>query len=156
MTLHTFTTELWLPSPPAEVFTFFGDAQNLQRITPAWLNFKILTPLPLEIRAGTLIDYQLRIRGIPLRWQTEITAWAPPHRFVDEQKRGPYRQWIHEHTFTPQNGGTLCRDHVRYAVVGGALVNWLLVRRDVERIFNHRAKRMRELFPTSPPATVPT
>ncbi len=95
---------------------------------------------------GTLIDYKLRLRGIPVRWQTEITAWEPPVRFVDEQKRGPYQQWIHEHRFEEKDGGTLCHDHVRYAVLGGAIVNKFLVRRDVETIFEFRRKKLLELF----------
>ena len=97
MRIFTYEAEAWLPRTPEGLFEFFGNAANLQTITPEWLNFQILTPAPIQIRAGTLIDYQLRIRGIPVRWQTEITVWEPPHRFVDVQKRGPYRQWIHEH-----------------------------------------------------------
>jgi ligand-binding SRPBCC domain-containing protein len=98
------------------------------------------------MKAGTLIDYRLRIRGLPVRWQTEITAWQPPHRFVDEQKRGPYRLWVHEHRFESKAGGTLCTDHVRYAVPGGEWVHRLFVRRDVERIFAFRAVRLGELM----------
>jgi ligand-binding SRPBCC domain-containing protein len=146
MRLFTFTAELWLPHAPAEIFPFFGDARNLQAITPAWLDFQIVTPGPITMQAGTLIDYRLRVHGVPLRWRTRINAWEPPHRFVDEQLRGPYRQWLHEHTFVAQNGGTLARDVVRYAVPGGALVNWLFVRRDVERIFAHRQAKLRERF----------
>jgi len=142
----SFRSELWLLRPRNKVFAFFGDARNLQAITPTWVNFEILTPMPIEIRAGAVIDYRLRIRGFPIRWRTEITVWEPSSRFVDEQKRGPYRQWIHEHTFVDQNGGTLCRDHVRYAVWGGALINWLFVRRDVERIFAFRGERLRQLL----------
>jgi len=98
------------------------------------------------MKAGTLIDYQFRIRGLPVRWRTEITAWQPPHRFVDEQKRGPYRLWVHEHRFEPNDGGTLCTDHVRYAVPGGKLVHRLFVRPDVERIFAFRAEKLRKLL----------
>lgn len=146
MRLFTFTAELWLPRAPAEIFPFFADARNLQAITPAWLDFQIVTPGPITMQAGTLIDYRLRVHGVPLRWRTRINVWEPPHRFVDEQLRGPYRQWLHEHTFVAQNGGTLARDVVRYAVPGGALVNWLFVRRDVERIFAHRQAKLRERF----------
>ena len=141
-----FRSELWLPRPRAEVFDFFGDARNLQAITPEFLNFEVLTPAPIVMRAGTLIDYKLRVRGIPLRWRTLISAWEPPHRFMDEQLRGPYRQWIHEHTFEERDGGTLARDIVRYSVFGGALVDRLFVRRDVEKIFAHREKRLKELL----------
>jgi ligand-binding SRPBCC domain-containing protein len=146
MKIFTFTSELWLPRPVAEVFAFFGDAANLQAITPAWLNFEILTPAPIHIQRGALIDYRLRIRGIPIRWQTEITDWEPPHRFVDVQRRGPYRQWIHEHRFVAHNGGTRCFDSVRYAVAGGELIHRLFVKPDVGRIFQFRAERLRERF----------
>ena len=141
-----YDTELWLPQSTEAVFNFFADAANLQAITPDWLDFKILTPAPIILRTGALIDYKLRVHGLPVRWQTEITAWQPPHRFVDEQKRGPYRQWIHEHTFSPQDGGTLCRDHVRYCVLGGRLINYLFVQRDVQTIFSHRTERLKELL----------
>lgn len=147
MTLFEFRTELWLPRPRHEISPFFADANNLQAITPPWLNFQVLTP-KMEIRAGALIDYRLRVRGVPLRWRTHIKVWEPPGRFVDEQLRGPYRRWVHEHTFVDSNGGTLCRDHVQYAVWGGRLVEWLFVWRDVRRIFDYRQRRLNELFPT--------
>jgi ligand-binding SRPBCC domain-containing protein len=146
MRIFTFESQLWLPRPVAEVFPFFADARNLQAITPDWLNFEVLTPGPIEIKAGALIDYKLRVRGLPLRWRTHIKAWEPPHRFVDEQLRGPYRQWIHEHTFVEKDGGTLARDVVRYAVLGGALVDRIFVRRDVERIFEFRRMKLLERF----------
>lgn len=146
MTTHDFHAELWLPRPVTEIFGFFSDAYNLQALTPQWVNFEILTPKPILLRAGALIDYRLRIHGLPVRWQTEITVWEPTHRFVDEQKRGPYRLWIHEHRFTAQNGGTLCSDHVRYAVPGGALLNRLFVRRDVEKIFAFRRGQLEARF----------
>lgn len=149
MKVFNFDSELWLPTAIEKVFAFFSDAQNLETITPAWLRFRILTPLPIEMRTGTLIDYQLRIHGWPIRWRTEITAWQPPHRFVDEQQRGPYRLWVHEHRFEPKGGGTLCSDHVRYAAPGGALVHRWLVRPDVERIFAFRAKKLTELLKPS-------
>jgi ligand-binding SRPBCC domain-containing protein len=129
-----------------EIFDFFTDAYNLQTLTPAWVNFQILPPKPIRLRAGALIDYRLRIHDLPVRGQTEITVWEPTQRFVDEQKRGPYRLWIHEHRFTAQNGGTLCSDHVRYAALGGELVNRLFVRRDVEKIFAFRRRQLEEGF----------
>lgn len=151
MTIHTYSAELWLPQARARVFPFFADARNLETITPPWLKFEVLTPGPIEMRAGTRIDYRLRIRGFPVRWQSEITAWEPEHRFVDEQRRGPYRLWRHTHTFEEREGGTLCRDEVEYAVFGGALINWLLVRRDVEMIFRYRQEVLTRLFPTDGP-----
>ncbi len=139
----------WLARPPAELFTFFGDAQNLGEITPDTLHFKILTPTPIEMRPGALIDYRLRVRGVPIRWTTEITAWDPPHSFRDTQLRGPYRRWVHTHTFTEEDGGTRCDDVVEYAPPGGPLaplINRLVVQRDVERIFAYRAEVLAQRF----------
>ncbi|MBC8001018.1 MAG: SRPBCC family protein [Opitutaceae bacterium] len=146
MRIFEFNAELWLPRSPEEIFPFFADAYNLEKITPGWLRFEVLTPRPVTMRPGALIDYRIRLRGLPMSWRTEICVWEPPFRFVDQQLRGPYRQWIHEHRFESSGGGTLCRDHVRYAVLGGALVNKLFVRRDVERIFAHRQKTLLQLF----------
>lgn len=146
MKIHHFSSEIWLPRRPEEVFGFFADARNLQTITPGWLNFVILTAGPISMHVGTLIDYRLRIHGFPVNWRTEITIWEPPYRFVDQQKRGPYRLWIHEHRFLTQAGGTLCTDHVRYAMFGGALVNRLFVRRDVEAIFAFRREVLGKRF----------
>jgi hypothetical protein len=140
-------TELWLPRPLDEVFGFFAEARNLESLTPAWVGFEVLTPGPIAMGAGTLIDYRIRVHGIPIRWRTEIAEWQPPHRFVDRQLRGPYTLWHHTHTFEERDGGTLCGDRVRYRPRGGALMNWLFVRRDVERIFRFREQRMKELFP---------
>ena len=152
MRIFELETEIWLPRPRAEVFPFFADAANLERITPPWLHFEIASRPPIEMRPGATIDYRLRVRGLPLRWRSEITAWEPPHRFVDEQRRGPYRLWHHTHTFEESDGGTLCRDRVRYAVPFGRLANWLIVRRDVERIFAFRAEALKRIFaPDAPP-----
>ena len=142
-------SEIWLPRPRSEVFQFFSDVQNLERITPPWLNFEVLTPKPVALKVGALIDYRIRVHGFPLSWRTEITTWLPPHQFVDVQLRGPYTLWHHTHTFEERNGGTLCVDDVRYRPRGGALMNWLFVRRDVERIFQHRQQRLREIFGTT-------
>lgn len=138
MKSHTFESRLVIPRPRGEVFAFFADAANLQRITPPWLKFRVLTPTPIAMAEGTLIDYRLRLHGVPLSWRTRISAWEPPHRFVDEQLRGPYRRWVHEHVFVEEDGGTTCLDRVEYAVPGGALVDRLFVRPDVERIFAFR------------------
>ena len=139
-------SEIWLPRPQAEVFAFFADAANLDVLTPPWVNFRILTPLPITMAVGTLIDYEIGLHGVPVRWQTEITCWNPPHGFVDDQRRGPYREWHHTHTFESVDGGVRCRDDVRYRVPGGALVNRFLVEPDVRRIFTYRAARLRDLF----------
>ncbi|MFN7138432.1 MAG: SRPBCC family protein [Limisphaerales bacterium] len=143
---YEFRTELWLPRQREEVFNFFSDARNLQAITPEWLHFQIATPEPVKIHDGAVIDYKLRVRGFPMRWRTLISAWEPPVRFVDEQAKGPYRLWIHEHTFEEQDGGTLIKDYVRYAVFMGWLVVPLFVRRDVEKIFAFRKVRLLERF----------
>lgn len=138
--------ELWLPRPPDEVFPFFADAFKLEAITPPWLKFEVLTPPPIQMRAGLLVDYRLRLRGFPLRWQSEISACEPPQRFVDEQRRRPYRAWIHEHTFLDHDGGTLAQDRVEYDIVGGRLVNTLFVRADLAKIFRFRQAKLREKF----------
>lgn len=138
MKIFTLANELWLPQPPEEVFPFFADASNLERLTPSSLRLHILTPQPIEMAMGARIDYRIRLRGIPMRWQSEITTWEPPHRFIDEQRRGPYRLWVHEHTFTSQDGGTLAKDIVQYAVVGGAIVQRLFVASELRRIFDYR------------------
>lgn len=146
MRIHEFETEIRLPRARDEVFAFFADATNLDAIIPPWLNFRTITPAPIEMHEGTLIDYQLRVRGFPLRWRSKITAWEPPIRFVDEQVRGPYRVWIHEHTFEERDGATLVRDRVRYAVPFDFLVHAWFVRPDIERIFAYRAEKLRARF----------
>lgn len=144
--LFQLETALWLPRPVEDVFEFFSDARGLETLTPPWIRFRILTPTPIDMRAGTTIDYRLRIRGVPIRWRTLIPVWEPPRRFVDEQVRGPYRYWRHEHTFEPADGGTLMRDHVDYRVPGGRLINRWFVQPDVERIFRYRLDKLREIF----------
>ncbi len=146
-----FESECWLPRPIDEVFRFFSDVRNLQAITPDWLDFRIVTPGPVEIRPGVLIDYRLKIHGISIGWQSEISVWEPPHRFVDEQRRGPYRLWVHEHRFAPERNGTLVNDRVKYAVPGGWIVDRLFVRRDVRRIFEFRQQKLTDLFGGAPP-----
>lgn len=148
MNVFRFETQIWLPRPRSEIFAFFSDAANLQQLTPSWVHFKILSPLPIAMHPGTLIDYRIRIHGIPVRWKTEISKWEPPFRFVDTQLRGPYRQWIHEHQFEEVDGGTTMFDRVDYAVWGGALLNRLWVRKEIEKIFDYRRQVMTELFGT--------
>ncbi|HSM12902.1 MAG TPA: SRPBCC family protein [Thermoanaerobaculia bacterium] len=146
MRVHAFESEIWLPQPRREVFEFFSDAGNLERITPPWVHFRVLTPQPIEMRPGALIDYRLRLRGLPLGWRTLISEWEPPVRFVDLQLRGPYRLWHHTHAFEERDGGTLCADRVLYAVPFDRLVHERLVRPDVERIFAHRRQALAALF----------
>lgn len=150
MRIHAYQSKVWLPRPIEEVFAFFAEARNLRILTPPSLRFEIVTPGKIDMAAGTLIDYRLRVHGVPIFWQSEITIWDPPLRFVDEQRRGPYLLWVHEHRFTEKDGGTLAMDHVRYAVFGGAMVNRLFVSRDIERIFEFRATKLKEIFPSRP------
>lgn len=144
--------ELWIPQPVEAVFDFFSRAENLGRITPEWLNFQMLTPATVEMKAGTLLDYRLRVHGIPVRWRTRIVEWDPPHGFVDVQERGPYKLWHHTHRFVASGSGTTMTDDVRYALpfgILGALVNWLQVRRDVNQIFDYRTEQIRWILPGS-------
>jgi ligand-binding SRPBCC domain-containing protein len=142
----TYHKSLWLPYPREQVFDFFADAHNLERITPPFVSFKVLTGGEIKMQPGTLIDYRILIRGIPVKWRTEIREWEPPHHFVDVQLKGPYKLWHHTHTFEEQNGGTTCLDDVRYWPLGGALTNWLFVHRDVEKIFAYRTEKLSEIF----------
>lgn len=149
MRIRTFEQEHWLAVPRDRVFGFFADAGNLDAITPPWLNFETLTPRPVTMAAGMVLDHRLQVHGIPMRWRSEITVWEPPHRFVDEQRRGPYRHWRHEHRFEDKDGGTLMRDRIDYAVPGWflePLVNRWLVAPDLRRIFAHRKARIEELL----------
>jgi ligand-binding SRPBCC domain-containing protein len=134
---------LFVPRPRAEVFAFFADACNLQRITPQFLHFRILTPGPIQMRAGTLIDYELKLYGIRFHWKTLIEEFTPASSFVDVQLTGPYRKWHHRHTFDDVSGGTEMRDRVEYELpLGpiGAAARALFVRRSLDRIFDYRNK----------------
>lgn len=146
MKTFRFITHQTIEQPIAQVFAFFSDAHNLAEITPPWLRFEVLTPAPIAMQVGTRIDYRLRLRGIPISWQSEITAWVPPRYFMDEQRRGPYRLWRHTHTFEETAAGTVVGDEVEYAVWGSSVVNTLFVRRDIERIFAYRAEKLDALF----------
>ena len=140
--VYTLTTWQWLPLPRDRVFAFFSDAFNLERITPDLLRFRVQTPPPIEMRPGARIDYRLSLRGLPMRWQSEITEWEPPVKFADTQRRGPYREWYHTHLFEERDGGTLVHDVVRYQLIGPAAltraINALLVAPDTRRIFAFR------------------
>lgn len=147
-------TSLFVPRPRAEVFPFFAAAENLQRITPPWVDFRIVTPLPIEMRPGARIDYRLKVHGVPIRWRTEITAWDPPHHFVDTQIRGPYLRWVHSHRFHEVAGGTDVDDEVDFSVFGGWAIERLFVRRDVRAIFRHRQQAILQAFDVPVPATL--
>ena len=142
-------TSIWLPRPLAEVFDFFSNAENLERLTPPFLKFRIATPVPIEMAEGIFIDYRLRVHGIPMKWQSRIASWEPPFRFVDEQIKGPYASWHHEHLFAEENGGTRVRDRITYRVPGWILeplIFRFFVGPDVERIFAYRQTVLAELF----------
>ena len=145
MLSRTYRTAIELPLGVEEVFAFFADPRNLEKITPPELSFEILTPEPLRIREGTLIDYRLRLYGVAFRWRARISIWAPPDRFVDEQVQGPYKLWIHEHRFAARNGGTVIQDEVQYRLpfwpVGE--LAYPFVRAEVERIFRFRRDAVR-------------
>lgn len=136
----------WISRSPTELFPFYGDPLNLERITPPWLHFQVVTPQPIEMASGLFLDYRLRLRGIPLRWRSEISVWDPPYRFVDEQRLGPYRKWHHEHLFEPAGKGTTILDRVTYVPRGGRLINTLFVQPDLNRIFRFRQQKLAEIF----------
>ncbi|MDX1950539.1 MAG: SRPBCC family protein [Verrucomicrobiota bacterium] len=141
-----FQCELFLPRSREKLFQFFSEARNLEIITPSFLHFEILPPVPDSIVEGTLIDYRIHLHGFPIRWRTKITVWEPPVRFVDEQLAGPYRKWIHEHTFIEENGGTRCLDHITYSAPGGRWIDCLIVKPDLVKIFDFRREQLLRLF----------
>ena len=141
--------EQWLARPVDEVFAFFSNALNLERLTPPWLRFAVLTPEPIHLRSGAIIRYRLKWHGIPLSWKTEITRWEPTAAFEDFQVSGPYRLWHHTHTFKEERGGTRMTDLVRYSLPFGPLgraVHALAVRRNVEQIFDYRYRQIETIF----------
>jgi ligand-binding SRPBCC domain-containing protein len=138
-----------LPAARAPVFSFFADARNLERLTPSSLRFEIATRDAIRMGPGAIIDYRLRISGIPVRWRTLIEVWEPPFRFVDVQIKGPYALWRHTHTFDETSDGTTMRDRVEYALPFGplgALAHRLFVARRLDDIFSFRGRVVRELF----------
>ena len=138
----------WLPKSIEDAFAFFSRPENLEEITPPLLRFHIVRA-DRELHEGSRIEYQLRVRGVPMRWVSEITEWKPPYRFVDTQLRGPYALWRHQHTFTTERGGTRIGDEVEYAMplgIAGVIAHALVVRRDVESIFDYRQRRLAELL----------
>jgi ligand-binding SRPBCC domain-containing protein len=146
---HRLERRQHLDNPVDAVFAFFAQAHNLQRITPPWLRFELLSPEPIEMRVGTLIDYRLHVHRVPVRWTSEIAEWVPGRGFVDRQLRGPYGLWHHRHSFEPDGSGTVVRDEVRYAMPLGRLgdvAHLLFVRRDLKRIFDYRQEAVQTLL----------
>jgi ligand-binding SRPBCC domain-containing protein len=150
---HVLETSTELPLSVQSVFDFFANAENLERITPPELAFRILTPTPIDIREGVLIDYRLRLFGVPFGWRTRISLWEPPVRFVDEQLRGPYRSWVHTHTFEAAGESTLMTDRVAYSLPAHPVTHIVLplVRHQLDRIFRYRARVIREILRPAPP-----
>jgi ligand-binding SRPBCC domain-containing protein len=145
---HLLTRETLIPRPRTQVFDFFADAENLERITPPELNFQIQSPLPIRMGAGALIEYRLRLFGLRFRWKTRISHWDPGVSFVDEQLQGPYALWVHTHRFRDVGRGTLVTDEVRYRLplFPAGEIAYPLVRLQLRRIFNFRARRLHELL----------
>jgi len=149
MNVYTLHRELWVARPISAIFDFFSRAENLERITPPWLRFRILTPPPIAMRQGSLIEYGLRVRGIPVKWLTKIERWNPPFEFVDVQLKGPYKLWRHTHRFSQVQGGTRIEDTVEYALPLGALgrlIHKFQVAGDLAKIFDYRARCVKSLL----------
>ena len=149
MKVHVLDREQRFAEPVEKVFEPFADAAKLEKLTPPWLHFRITSELPIEMGEGAIIEYRLRLHGIPVSWRTVIETWDPPHRFTDVQVRGPYALWHHTHTFAAApGGGTLAHDRVRYSIGCGPLgdaAHRLFVRRDLERIFDFRREAVKRL-----------
>ncbi len=141
---HILQRSQRVPVPAERAFDFYADAVNLEPMTPPWLHFRVTTPGPIAMGAGTLLDYRLRLHGFPIRWQTRIETWEPPLRFTETQLRGPYSLWEHTHVFEPDSErACTIHDRVRYAIPYGPLgelAHSLFVRRDLERVFDYRGE----------------
>lgn len=147
--MYRLTCLMVVQAPAADVFRFFEDPRNLEKITPPWLNFRIVDPGSIHMRAGAEIDYVIGWLGIPMRWKTVITEYAPPLLFVDEQERGPYALWRHRHTFDETPGGVAIRDQVDYHLplgVLGRLAHGLVVKRQLLSIFRFRQREIARLM----------
>jgi len=145
---HILEREQRIALPVEQTFAFFSRAENLERITPAWLRFHLITPTPIEMSRGTIIEYSLRLKGFPIYWRTLIAEWDPPHRFIDVQQKGPFKLWRHEHVFEEAEGGTLMRDRVQYIVpfsVAGEAARRLFVARQLNQIWDYRQERLDDI-----------
>jgi ligand-binding SRPBCC domain-containing protein len=145
---HRIHELIHLPLPMGEVFEFFYDVGNMQRITPCELDFHVLTPLPMEMKKGAIVDYRLRLCGVPFSWRSEITHWEPPHKFVDEEVFGPYKMWVHIHNFWPDGEGTVVEDEILYRLPLPPFgeIAYPLVWAELKRIMRYRRRRIRELL----------
>ena len=145
---YVIKQRVWVPRSRDEVFKFFAAAENLGRITPPELNFRIRSDLPIDMHAGAIIDYRIGLYGVPMKWRTEITAWNPPCSFEDSQIVGPYRKWVHLHQFLEDSGGTVIVDRVAYSLPLGHLgkIAHPLVARQLRRIFMYREEVLTGIF----------
>ncbi|KXK56301.1 MAG: hypothetical protein UZ05_CHB002000218 [Chlorobi bacterium OLB5] len=147
--MRILTSEVTVNRPVDEVFGFFAKAENLNLITPPELFFIILTPLPIVMKKGAIIDYRIKLGGLKFKWKTEITQWEPPYSFTDTQLKGPYRIWIHEHSFESHQGKTVVKDKVTYlppGFIAEPLINSLFVKQRLENIFDFRRQKISEYF----------
>jgi ligand-binding SRPBCC domain-containing protein len=146
--IHTLKTSMSLPRARDQVFAFFAEVSNLERITPPELGFEMVTPQPIHLHAGTCIEYRLHLFGIPFSWQSEIQRWNPPEEFVDVQRRGPYKHWVHTHRFREEQGVTIIEDEVQYALPYAPLgeLAYPCVRLQLQRIFRYRQQVIRAYF----------
>ena len=160
LAIHQLAYSQWLPVPPVQAFTFFERPENLALVTPPALDFDLLTPSPVKMRRGAVIDYTIRQLGVRLRWRTLISDYRPPRLFVDEQLSGPYSLWRHEHRFSAEADGTRMLDSVTYALPNALpdrVAAWLerrYVRPQLEGIFGYRELRFRELLTADDALTV--
>lgn len=146
---HIFQTQLLIESDIHSVFDFFQKAENLELITPPWLQFRIVSPPPYDSFAGKLFEYKLKIHGFPVMWKSIISIWEPPYRFVDEQLKGPYKKWVHEHRFESTPYGVLMTDTVNYKLpfgVLGDIVRYIKVQKDIQEIFAYRNQIILDYF----------
>lgn len=149
MNNYVLETTTVINKPLHEVFDFFSKAENLNKLTPKEVFFKILTPLPIEMKKGALIDYRIKLNGIPFVWKTQITEWNPPYKFADNQLVGPYKTWLHEHSFEEKNGITYMTDKITYLSKGWILapfLHWLFVDKKVKQIFEYRETQLHQIF----------
>ena len=139
----------FIDKPLDVVFSFFAKPENLRRITPSTLDFQILTPTPISMVKGTVIDYNIKVMGIRVHWRTLITSYNPPNQFVDEQTKGPYLLWIHTHTFKVKDEGVEIHDCIEYSIPMGLLgrfVHFLWIKRKLDQIFDFRRRKIEEIF----------
>lgn len=149
MKIYEIKVKQKLNSNIENVFNFFSKPINLAKITPKRLGFRIITPLPIEMKSGTIIDYYIKIFSLPIRWRTIITNYEYPSQFIDQQLKGPYSFWHHTHTFEETENGTIIKDQIRYVVPFGLLgriLNYLWIKRDLKNIFEYRKEKIKELI----------